>query len=418
MGVLLLFIVNSSLFALELAVTDDVSMPASIPFNNKRGLESKLLLGGKKKFGVYLKFDNSVLPSGLMEDNISKATLRVYTTKIKRRGMVKVMPISRSWSELDIALPTVYEERALSSQIVKEKEYVSLDVTDIVKAWISGQIANEGFAIKGDNIDVILASKETRKQGGHPAILEVALVNSGPQGPQGIQGLIGPQGATGPQGPAGADPTVGTVTTATGMPGTAANVIITDNGGGMFDFNFTIPQGEKGDKGDKGDQGDPGPQGPPGTPGTNSITVTNIPTLPAVRVNTSVAGGQLVPDSILTTIEFTGPEDFDTFGSHGVLPGEHPERLNAVFPGYYQVTLQIDWSASGTAEREIRIYKNGALQVARVNNRAISSAEQSQIATTLIQLNVGDWVEAQVLHGVVGGLTARGQFMMHWAGPL
>jgi hypothetical protein len=297
---LLFFFISCSLYALELAVTDDVSMTAKEPFSNKRGLQPKLLLGGKKQFSVYLKFDNSALPEGLTEDNVSKATLRVYTAKIKRRGMVQIMPISRRWSELDIVAPTVYEDRAISGQIVSEKEYVSLDVTDIVKAWFSGEIANEGLAIKGDAIFVNLASKEARSKGGHPAILEVALENSGPQGPQGVPGPQGPMGATGaqgavgPQGPAGADPTVGTVTTATGLPGSSANVIITDQGGGLFDFDFTIPEGQP------GVQGPPGPQGPQGEPGTNSITVTNIPTLPAVRVNIalSAAGsGQAIPDA-------------------------------------------------------------------------------------------------------------------------
>lgn len=264
---------NSSLYALELPVSSDVSMSANGVRNNSKGLNSKLKLGGQQQYAVYLKFDQSTLPSGLTADNISKATLQVYVSKVKQSGLISVMPITRSWSELDIAVPSVSETMTVSSQITGRKQYVLIDVTEIVKGWFSGAIANEGLAIKGTGVFANFDSKENRATG-HPAKLEVALVDSGPQGlqgSQGAQGIVGAQGPMGVQGLAGDNPTVGAVTTTTGLPGSSASVSIVDQGSAVFDFIFTIPQGEQGIQGVAGTQGLPGPTGPQGLKGDPGV---------------------------------------------------------------------------------------------------------------------------------------------------
>lgn len=299
---LLFFFANTSLYAVRLSASHDVSMPPEGPVSNKKAFSPKLKLNNPKgKNAVYFNFDHSALPAGLTASNIAKATFEVYVKKAKKRGLVSVMPIVTKWSESDIAAPRLSESRSVTGEILGQKQYVSFDVTEIVRAWFSGEIPNEGLAIKA-NVDgafAIFDSKEDRSTG-HPATLEIALVDSGPQGtqgeqgPQGVTGPVGPtgeqgavgaqgeQGLTGPQGPigvtgavgpqgvtgpAGPVPTVNSVSTFTLSPSVPASVQVTDLGGGVFDYTFNIPQGAQGVTGPQGEQGLTGPQGPVGATG-------------------------------------------------------------------------------------------------------------------------------------------------------
>lgn len=386
--------------ALQLPVSQDMAIPEGKTLK-KAGFKTKIKLGskvaGKKNFIAYLKFDNAALPEGLNSNNVTKVTLKVYVSKTKPAGSITVLPIATPWSEQDITAPPLLESKTATGELSGRKHYVSIDVTEIFRAWVSGEFADEGLAIKANGAFAFLDSKEN-KATGHEPVLEVALENSGPQGVPGEDGL---QGLTGPAGPMGLQGPIGL----TGLQGLQGI------------------QGVPGPMGQQGVQGIPGPigpQGPAGVIGTNSVTVTNFATLPTVRVNIG-AGGQAIDANLLTIPIFAGPEDFDTFNSHSVIAAENPERLNVSFPGYYQVTLEIDWGVNATGVREIQILKNGVILMARMVDQAASVGTQSQIATTLVQLsNATDWVEARVFQTTSAGgpLSIRGQFMMHWVGPL
>lgn len=410
--------------ALQLPVSQDMAIPEGKTLK-KAGSKAKMKLGskvaGKKNFIVYLKFDDSALPTGLDSNNITKVTLRVYVNKTQPAGPITVLPIAAAWTEQDIVAPPLLDGMTVSSEISGRKRYVSIDVTEVFKAWVSGEIANEGLAIKANGAFAFLDSKEN-KATGHEPTLEVALENSGPQGLQGdegVQGLVGPIGPIGPQGIQG-DPGLQGPIGMTGAAGPQGQQGIQGVPGPIGPQGATGAAGPAGLQGVQGIPGPVGPQGPVGIVGTNSVTVTNFATLPSVRVNIA-AGGQAIDANLLTIPIFAGPEDFDTFNSHSVIAAENPERLNTGYPGYYQVTLEIDWAANATGVREIQILKNGVTLMARQVDQAASSGSHSQIATTLVQLsNVTDWVEARVFQttSVGGPLNIRGQFMMHWVGPL
>ena len=151
----------------------------------------------------------------------------------------------------------------------------------------------------------------------------------------------------------------------------------------------------------------------------NAVTISNLPPIPAVSVRMA-AVGQQVTANVLTTPFFTGPEEFDNFNMHSVLASEFPERLTAAVTGYYRVTLEVNWIASvDRGDREIQILENGMTMKAQVAGPAAAIAGTSQIATTLIRLTAGQWVEARVLANTpLGGTTGmNGRFMMNWEGP-
>src|SRR5207237_2957856 len=88
-------------------------------------------------------------------------------------------------------------------------DFVSINVTAWVKAWVSGTLINEGFVIETatgvSSLNLYFDSKESTLTG-HEPCLEIQLDSVGPQGPAGPQGPVGATGgtgATGLQGPAG-----------------------------------------------------------------------------------------------------------------------------------------------------------------------------------------------------------------------
>jgi hypothetical protein len=178
--------------------------------------------------------------------------------------------------------------------------FVSIDVTDWVKAWLAGTLANEGIKIEASStapfLDLSFDSKESI-QTSHEPRLEISLSRIGPAGPQGPAGMPGPPGAPGspgatgnegPAGPAGSSgppgpPGLQGVAGANGtkwysQAGAPAPVL-----GQLFDYYLDRSSGDIWQKVDnagalewvmqgnirgvKGDIGAAGPAGPPGTAG-------------------------------------------------------------------------------------------------------------------------------------------------------
>ena len=500
---LLFFLISSSLYGLQLPVSQDMAMPEGSSIK-KAGLRKTLKIGtpvaGKPSSIGYFKFDDTALPDGLSASNISKATLEVYVTKAKIGGLVTVIPIGSAWTEQDAVAPSLLEGMSVSGEVMGRKHYVSIDVTDIFKAWVSGEIANEGLAVKGEGVFAKLVSKENK---GHPAALEVALVGSGPQGsqgeqgpqgltgpqgeqgetgpqgeqgpqgltgtegpmgPQGLQGLTGPQGPqgeqglqgltgpqglqgetgpqgligltgpqgpqgeqglqgltgpqglqgetgpqgiqgpiglTGAQGPPGTSLTVGAVAIVTGNAGDPAAVKITDQGNGVLDFDFTVPQGFQGLQGIQGltgPQGPPGPQGPAGTAGTNSVTITNLAAFPAARVSRTA---QFIPGNVLTAISFN-TEVYDGFNMHNAV---NPTKITAPIAGLYLCVGQVKWAVGGTSSYTLQIVADDGSPFGESENRVAANSPQTQQVTALAFLSAGQSVQLFVKNDLSGGTT-------------
>src|SRR5580700_9146077 len=197
---------------------------------------------------TYIQFNLSSIPSGYAGANVAKATLKLYVNAVNTAGNFNVDYVTSAWSEGTI---TAKSSPTLGSPIVSgvalttasANQYILVDITSAVQAWVNGTQANNGIALVGNgSLNASFDSKENTGMS-HTAELDIVFVNSGPQGPAGPQG---PQGATGSQGPMG-------LTGATGAQGPAG------------------PQGPQGLAGAQGPQGVAGPTGPQGAAGTNGV---------------------------------------------------------------------------------------------------------------------------------------------------
>ncbi len=206
--------------------------------NYGAGMDLRVFKGNGKVGRTFLKFSLATLPPGTLPTDIAHARLRFWLNdNSTEAGSVTLSPVTTAWDEYTLKDNTTgtltFGSLKLSElPISSVNNFVSIDVTDWVKAWVSGALVNEGIAVEPSasttSLNLSFDSKESN-QTSHEPRLEVSLSRIGPAGPQGLTGTPGPPGAPGSPG-------------ATGSPGPA---------------------------GPAGSTGPPGPQGPQGVAGAN-----------------------------------------------------------------------------------------------------------------------------------------------------
>ncbi|MBI3477534.1 MAG: DNRLRE domain-containing protein [Acidobacteria bacterium] len=150
---------------------------------------------------TYIQFDLSSIPSGYTGSNIAKATLKLYVNTVPAAGSFNVDFVNGTWDEKTITaniLPalgtTIAASIPLSSTNVKD--YVLIDVTPALQAWLNGTQPNDGIALVANgSLNATFDSKEATTQS-HPPELDVVFASSGGGGITGINtangsGLIG-----------------------------------------------------------------------------------------------------------------------------------------------------------------------------------------------------------------------------------
>src|SRR5260370_38192747 len=78
-------------------VTDDTFGQASTP-SEKEGAEPFLVVRGSGS-NTYLRFDLSVLPTGVTSANVSKAMLRLFVSGVTSPGNFDVFLVNGPWNE-------------------------------------------------------------------------------------------------------------------------------------------------------------------------------------------------------------------------------------------------------------------------------------------------------------------------------
>jgi len=203
---------------------------------------------------TYLRTDLSVLPAAVTASNIQKANLRLYIDAITQAGSIDVHQVSATWSESLITYNNFPSSKwgtlvASAVAIRPKKQFIDVDVTSAVTAWLTNPQSNFGLVLSptaGSGVSVSFDSKENTNTS-HNAELQLVLVSAGPQGPQGPQGIPGVSIA----GPPGAAATVAVGTTTTLAAGSQATVTNTGTTSAAV-LNFGIPQGTAGSGGSGG----------------------------------------------------------------------------------------------------------------------------------------------------------------------
>jgi hypothetical protein len=228
---------------------------------------------------AFLKFSTATLPPGTTAADVKQARLRLWVNSSSSTlGSITLTPVTSAWTESTLtnntsASVTFGLPKHLNLPISATGNFVSIDLTDWVQAWLAGTLANQGFVIETGSVSATLNlyfdSKESALTSHEPQ-LDITL--AGPAGPQGSPGPQGVAGATGPAGPAGATGPAGPIgpqglTGATGATGPIGATGATGSQGSPGSTGPTGPQGPAGLQGDTGPAGSTGNTGPAGSVG-------------------------------------------------------------------------------------------------------------------------------------------------------
>jgi len=155
-------------------VADATADPAAA-----RPLGSDPALGVSTTKTSYVRFDLSRLPAGT---TVHRAALSVYVGRLLATGSIAVHRVTGTWDEDTLtaarqpSVDAALAERLALSADTPFLEYLSIDVTPAVQAWLAGE-PNHGFALRGDaTVDVDLVSKENLAVP-HPITLEIVPGN-------------------------------------------------------------------------------------------------------------------------------------------------------------------------------------------------------------------------------------------------
>jgi hypothetical protein len=227
--------------------TADSYVSAGSPASNF-GASAGMNIGGGNS--ALIQFDLSALPL-LTAAQVSKATMSFYVNTAATTGGVDVSQVTSAWTEAAVTFnsrPTFLSPFATNVQASAAKQWIKVDVTQLVRDWVSGTAANFGLQVSAAAASSTLLVLDSRENAttSHPAFLDIVIQSLGPAGPAGATGPSGAAGSTGPAGPAGPTGPAGANNTTSG------------------------PTGPTGAAGATGAQGAPGTNGTNGAAGVNA----------------------------------------------------------------------------------------------------------------------------------------------------
>ena len=145
---------------------------------------------------TYIQFDLSAIPAGYTSSNIAKASLKLYVNTVVTAGSFNVDYVNGTWSESTITAnlaPALGTTIAASVPLTKSEahDYILIDITPAVGAWLDGTQANDGIALVGNSpFNVTFDSKENTTNS-HPPELDIVFAGGGGSGITGINTAAG-----------------------------------------------------------------------------------------------------------------------------------------------------------------------------------------------------------------------------------
>jgi len=188
--------------ASEIPVAEDTTATAGSDSNSG---SLPYIAVSKREVG-FLGFDLSTLPPGTTAANVHQAHIKLFFRSSAGSGTVSVVPVTGAWTEDGLTGKNTPTTGASISTIdptdMRDFTTLTVDVTSLVKAWLTTPASNLGIALKTSdpNLRVQIDSKENVLTG-HAASLDITLAANGPAGPVGPVGPPAPQARWGLPGP-------------------------------------------------------------------------------------------------------------------------------------------------------------------------------------------------------------------------
>jgi hypothetical protein len=129
----------------------------------------------------YIRFNLASIPAGA---SVSQATLKLYVNAVTTAGSFNVDYVNGAWAESTITsdlAPALGATIVSSVPITKadKNQYILINVTPAVEAWLSGSEANDGIALVANStFNASFDSKENTTTS-HPAELDIVFAGDG-----------------------------------------------------------------------------------------------------------------------------------------------------------------------------------------------------------------------------------------------
>jgi Chaperone of endosialidase len=133
---------------------------------------------------AYIQFNLSSIPSGYTGAGITKATLKLYVNAVTTAGSFNVDYVNGAWAEKTITAnlaPALGTTIAASVPLTtaSKNQYILIDITAAVQAWLNGSQPNDGIALVGNSpLNANFDSKESTSTS-HAAELDMVFVGGG-----------------------------------------------------------------------------------------------------------------------------------------------------------------------------------------------------------------------------------------------
>jgi hypothetical protein len=168
--------------ALTLPVSEDTSSSAKGQLTRTAGAAGTLMVAANRP--AFIRFDAGTFSGSISAADVTRARLVCYLPRVTKRGALKLHAATSPWTESVTAntpQPTfdLTPLVTIPSDAVVAKQFLIVDVTVQVKAWLNNPTSDFGFALLSDGTaNVLLAAKEGPGTG-HPATLEIESVPTG-----------------------------------------------------------------------------------------------------------------------------------------------------------------------------------------------------------------------------------------------
>lgn len=151
------------------------------------GMDLRVFKGNGRIGRAFLKFSLETLPPGTAASDVTHARLRLWVnSKSTAAGLITLHPVTTRWDEYTLKDKatgdlTLGEPKLSELPIESMNSFISIDVTNWVKAWLDGTLPNEGIVIEPsattEFLDLSFDSKESDRTS-HEARLEISLSKS------------------------------------------------------------------------------------------------------------------------------------------------------------------------------------------------------------------------------------------------
>jgi hypothetical protein len=175
----LVLLFSAGLGRAQITPLADTYIDSTQPTTNFGSGELLLVFGTSQV--AYIQFDLGSIPSSA---SISQATLKLYVNSVTAGGVFDVWSVNQAWTESAIdafnaPLPESVIVSNVSISTADANQYILIDVTSTVQAWLSGSVTNNGIALRAnDALSVAFDSKENTSTS-HPPELDIAFGGGG-----------------------------------------------------------------------------------------------------------------------------------------------------------------------------------------------------------------------------------------------